>query len=263
MLTDLFGGPVSGAQISSVALNAEIPWAGGCLLGTKSLSWQKGRKPRKKAKGSQAPWQPVGEQSLGAGATHTHPGAGAVPGLTGLSPKAGTNHWASSSISVAIVRLTWTRWDWEALSAGHSLPPRPFGTRLSPQGLSCRATRGHPAANIHSNTERVEPCICGYHSNPGKARCTEDQGPIWRTTARGPHSLALCGQSWAGQGSAAGPVRRDTHTVHRRDDGRSRVSSFVSSVSCPLFPPEEYLSDLIPSQGFNSTPSHQGSPCYT
>lgn len=33
-----FGGPVSGAQASCSALNAEIPWVGECLLGTKFLS---------------------------------------------------------------------------------------------------------------------------------------------------------------------------------------------------------------------------------
>ena len=48
MLTDLFGGPVSGAQVSCVALNAEIPWAGECLLGTKSLSRQKSANPERK-----------------------------------------------------------------------------------------------------------------------------------------------------------------------------------------------------------------------
>lgn len=61
MLTDLFGGPVSGAQISCVALNAEIPWAREILLGTKSLSWQKGANPKRKQRGP----GPHGSQRVG------------------------------------------------------------------------------------------------------------------------------------------------------------------------------------------------------
>lgn len=38
VLTYLFGGPVSGAQVACSALNAEIPWARERLLGTKFLS---------------------------------------------------------------------------------------------------------------------------------------------------------------------------------------------------------------------------------
>lgn len=51
MLTHLFGGPVSGAQVFCVALNAEIPWARECLLGTKSLSRQKRANPERKQRG--------------------------------------------------------------------------------------------------------------------------------------------------------------------------------------------------------------------
>lgn len=63
MLTDLdlFGGPVSGAPVSCVALNDEIPWDGECLLGTKSLSWQKGANPERKQRGP----GPHGGQRMG------------------------------------------------------------------------------------------------------------------------------------------------------------------------------------------------------
>lgn len=37
-LTYFFHGPISGAQVSCSVLNAEIPWARECLLGTKFLS---------------------------------------------------------------------------------------------------------------------------------------------------------------------------------------------------------------------------------
>lgn len=79
MLTDLFGGPVSGAQVSFVALNAEIPWAGECLLGTKSLSWQKGANPERKHRDRDP--RPHGSQRMSRAwglvlfGLHTQPGA--------------------------------------------------------------------------------------------------------------------------------------------------------------------------------------------
>lgn len=48
VLTYLFGGPVSGARVSCSALNAEIPWAGECLLGTKFLSGRRSANPERK-----------------------------------------------------------------------------------------------------------------------------------------------------------------------------------------------------------------------
>lgn len=47
VLTDLFVGPISRPEVSCAALNAEIPWAGGCLLRTKPLSRQKGANPHR------------------------------------------------------------------------------------------------------------------------------------------------------------------------------------------------------------------------
>lgn len=61
MLTRLFGGHASGAQVSCVALNAEIPWVGECLLGTQFLSRQNGANPKRKQKGP----GPHGSQRMG------------------------------------------------------------------------------------------------------------------------------------------------------------------------------------------------------
>lgn len=47
-----FGGPVSGAQASCSALNAEIPWVGGVPPGNKILVWVKEGNPREKEKRS-------------------------------------------------------------------------------------------------------------------------------------------------------------------------------------------------------------------
>lgn len=94
MLTDLFGGPVSGAQVSCVALNAEIPWAGEYLLGTKSLSWQKGANPERKRRGPRPHSSQRMGASLGAGpvqVAHKHLEPGAVLCLTGLSPETSTS----------------------------------------------------------------------------------------------------------------------------------------------------------------------------
>lgn len=88
MLTDLFGGPFSGAQVSFAALNAEIPWAGECLLGTKSLSWQKGANPE----GKQMAPRPHGSQRMSRVwglvllGLHTQPGAW----------RSSSSHWAQS-----------------------------------------------------------------------------------------------------------------------------------------------------------------------
>lgn len=85
---------------------------------------------------------------------------------------------------------------------------------MGPQGLSSYATQGHLIVNFHSNTEG-DPCIWGYYRNPGRARCTEDKGPIWRTT----FTDTLCGQPRARQGSVVGSVLGETHTVPLRDNG--------------------------------------------
>lgn len=90
VLTDLFCGPVSGAQVSRVALNAESPWAGDCLLGTKSLSRQKGANPKRMQRGPAPPRQPEDGVRLGADplhAAHKDLEPTAMPRLTSLVRK--------------------------------------------------------------------------------------------------------------------------------------------------------------------------------
>lgn len=219
MLTDLFGGPVSGPQASCGALNAEIPWARECLLGTKPLSRQRGANPGRKqrvlpsmaAKGRgvrrlvllQAAHRDREPVAIPA-ALSSQPELPQPPGCLPPSPWQQSHQQPPSP--------SWIHRDTETLSTGHGPPPRPFRTSLNPQGLSGHATPGHPAAGFHGNTETLYACICGYYSNPGRARCTEDKVPIWRNHSQKTRSLPLC-PPWAGRRLCAGASLRHCRGV--------------------------------------------------
>lgn len=154
----------------------------------------KGCKPRKKAKGSWAPWQPEDGVNLETGpvqAAHKDLEPVAMPCLTSSVLKLAQATWVSSSISVATVRLTTTITD----SLGHGNPlcqsqshSQTLQDRVNLQVLSGHATQGHPSARFHGNTETEYPFICGYYDNPGRGRYIEDKGLIWKNHSQ-THSL--------------------------------------------------------------------------
>lgn len=77
-----------------------------CLLGTKSLSWQKRVQTKEQAKRSLSPWLPEGGVSLRSGPVQAAHKAGCSALSHQLSTEASTSHLGVFLITVATVRLT-------------------------------------------------------------------------------------------------------------------------------------------------------------